>query len=486
MSIKRGQLADVHPVKSIIAKGGNRTVAASFDTGRHGGRIRQAVVIGGSLSGLFSAAALAGDGRTVTIVDRDTFPETPVPRRGVPQGSQTHLLLARGLVAAEKLLPGLRQDLIDEGAIAFNGGRLATLTESGWLPTRTDGLDLVTATRPLIEQVVRRRTLALPGVSMVQNARVTGLRRDDVGWALSVNGGYDVKASLVIDASGRGSRLKVWLRELGVQVPEPIEVDARVGYATRTYRADPSFLSGCPGVLIAATPESRRGGLALVAENQQWLVTVIGFGDRRPPKDNDGFERFVSELTDPAIAELVARSEPINDVTIHRQTSNVRNRYERIPDWPNGIIAVGDALCAFNPIYGQGVSVGAMQAEVMLDAMKRNFVLSRTRDLQKAITLKANTAWDIATSADLSFPTCDNRPTIVQAWLQTWTNELGLLAAGGDRRANDYMNRVYNLVLSPAGLFHPSLIISAIRARIIGGRAMAIRPAVLEMPKITT
>ena len=129
-----------------------------------GREIQRIAVIGGSLTGLFCAAALVGDGREVTIVERDEYPVDPTPRRGVPQGAQTHVLLARGLDAAERLLPGIRAELEAAGAIAFDGGDLAMLTADGWLPTGGGGFELLTATRPLFEHVVRTRVLALPGV----------------------------------------------------------------------------------------------------------------------------------------------------------------------------------------------------------------------------------------------------------------------------------------------------------------------------------
>lgn len=192
---------------------------------------REAVIIGASLAGLFAAAAAVAAGAQTMIIERDTLPETSLARKGVPQGRQPHVLLHRGLLAAEKLVPGIREDLLNHGAVPFDTGTIAWLGEYGWLPIWIPAYETVSATRPLLEQMVREKVRNLDGVTLREGVRVTDLQHDTHGWWVVCEDGGNVRADVVIDASGRGSRLPHWLAELGVRVPEPLLVDARLGYA---------------------------------------------------------------------------------------------------------------------------------------------------------------------------------------------------------------------------------------------------------------
>ena len=359
------------------------------------------------------------------IIERAVLPETPVARKGVPQGRQPHVLLFRGFLAAEKLLPGIREDLLSHGAVPFDFGTLAWLGEYGWLPTWIPAYETVSATRPLLEQLVRERVKNLDGVTMREGARVTGLHHDAGRWRVVCEDGGSVPADLVIDASGRGSRLPHWLAELGVPVTEPLMVDARLGYACQMYRA-----IGRPpieiGVVIQATPETGRGALAIPIENGHWLVVAGGYGDRRPTRDTGEFDQFLAALPDPAIAELTQQLEPVGDVAIHRQTGNRRNRYGRSRSWPAGLLAVGDAYCAFNPVCGQGITVAACQALLIRDALKHDSSRAEqgpleTRRLQRRIGAAADLPWQVATTEDLRHPSSSGSQPRMQRRLGLWT-----------------------------------------------------------------
>jgi len=349
----------------------------------------EVVIIGASLAGLFAAAAAVAAGARTTIIERDILPETSLARKGVPQGRQPHVLLHRGLLAAEKLVPGIREDLLNHGAVPFDTGTMAWLGEYGWLPTWIPAYETVSATRPLLEQLVREKVRNLAGVTLREGLRVTELQHDAHGWWVVCDDGGSVRADVVIDASGRGSRLPHWLAELGVGVPEPLLVDARLGYACQAYRAN-----GTPpieiGVVIQATPQTGRGALALPVEDGHWLVVAVGYGDRRPTRDPTEFDQFLTALPDPAIAELAQQLEPVGDVAIHRQTGNRRHRYGRSRSWPAGLLSVGDAYCAFNPVFGQGITVAACQALLIRDALKHDSSRAErgpleTRRLQRRI-----------------------------------------------------------------------------------------------------
>ena len=434
------------------------------------------VVIGASLAGLFAAAAAARAGRSVTILERDELPAGPVPRRGVPQGAQPHVLLFRGLLAAGELLPDLRADLVAAGGIPFDSGDLPWLSEYGWLPLGRKAFEVVSASRPLIEQTVRRLVLGLPGVTLTEGFRARGLDRDGGRWRVQSEDGRAIAAGLVVDASGRSSRLPEWLRGLGVDPGPTTEVDARVGYATRLYEQAPGDRSRTGAVLLS-TPQTLTGGMALPAEGGRWMVLAAGFGDHRPPRDVPGFLHFLGGLRDPVLHELATTRRPLGDVVVYRQTGNLRHHYERVRDWPEGLLPVGDALCAFNPLYGQGITVSAIEALLLRDALLAGPLHARAlvRRFGRAIALP----WSVATSVDLAYPTTSGRPGVPQRAFDLWVRELSLLAVHGNEHAVDALGRLYQLMAGPGVLFHPDLVAAVLRARAFGRAPAAPRPGVL-------
>ena len=430
------------------------------------------VVIGASLAGLFAAAAAAANGAEVVILERDRLPDTPEPRKGVPQSRQAHVLLHRGLLSAEQLLPGLREDLIASGAAVFDSGAMPWLGEYGWLPTWWPGLELVSATRPLLEHLARQRLLSQSAVTVHEGARASGLRRAGQQWQVATEDGRTFVADRVIDASGRSSRLPLWLGELGVRVPEAEQIDAHLGYACRLYRANgPPPLE--TGVLIAGTPTTGRGAIALPVENGHWLVIEGGYGHHRPTREPEEFEAYLAGLRDPAVADVAARLEPVSDIALYRQTSNRRHWFGRIRGWPEGLLVVGDAACAFNPVYGQGITVAAQQALLIRDRWQ-------ARQLQQGLDGVADFCWTVASGEDLRHPTSDGRQNLGQRVLARWSMELGHQAVAGEHRAYRTFLLAYNLMARPIVLFHPALFVSAARAAVRGRGAPAPRPEVLE------
>jgi 2-polyprenyl-6-methoxyphenol hydroxylase-like FAD-dependent oxidoreductase len=430
------------------------------------------VVIGASIAGLLAGAAAAASGAGTMIIERDVLPRSPEPRKGVPQGRQAHVLLHRGLLAVEDLLPGLRQDLLDHGAAQFDTGRMPWLGEYGWLPTWLPSFELISATRPLLEHLIRQRLLERPNVTVHEEVRATGLRRQGSGWRVLTDGAV-FAADRVIDASGRSSRMPHWVDELGVRVGEPDQVDAHLGYACRLYRANgrPPLLE--TGVVVAGTPVTQRGALALPVENDHWLVIAGGYGDHRPTREPTEFEAYLAGLRDPAVADVAARLEPVSDIAVYRQTSNRRYRYGQVRGWPEGLLVVGDAGCAFNPVYGQGITVAAQQALLLREAWA-------APRLQRRLDRVADFCWSVATSEDLRQPTSEGRQNVPQRIIAAWSAELARLAVAGDPQAFRTFSRVYHLMAPPSDLFHPALFLTAARSVLRGRGRPAPRPAVLE------
>ncbi len=445
------------------------------------------VVIGASLAGLFAAAAGAAAGHRVVLLDRDELDADTLAHPGVPHGRQPHVFLLRALDAAEDLLPGLGADLRARGAVEFDGARLAWLGEDGWAPVRSSGRAGLTMSRQLFEQAVRRRVLALPEVRLESGRSVTGLQRSDppvAPWRVLTPAG-EFPADVVVDASGRGSRLPAWLTALGVfadpaDVPTQ-QVDARIGYSVREYTNVPD-LDGVSGIVVSSTPETGRGGLALPLEGGRWQVLASGSGANRPPRDVDGYEAALRALRDPALADLAARSTPVGDVLIYRRTGNRRRRYETCRTWPAGLLAVGDSLVSLNPVFGQGIAVAAIQALVLRDGLSHGrLTVKGTRSLQRRLARKAVLPWAIAVGQDLRYPTTDGDQNRAQKLTSDWVRELRRLASSGNDRAHLTVVGLFNMVVSPAALLHPALVAGVIGHRLRGRTSTVARPAALDV-----
>jgi hypothetical protein len=213
--------------------------------------------------------------------------------------------------------------------------------------------------------------------------------------------------------------------------------------------------------------------MALPVENGHWLVGAGGYGEHRPTRQPAEFEAFLAGLRDPAVADLADRLQPVSDIEVYRQTSNRRHWFGRVRGWPEGLLAVGDAACVFNPVYGQGITVAAQQGLLIRDEWQRG-------RLQRRLDQVANFCWSVATSEDLHHPTSAGQRNLGQRMIARWSTELGRLAVAGDRRAYRTFALAYHLMAPPIVFFHPALFVRLARAAVQGRGARAPRPEVLE------
>ncbi|MGW2205386.1 FAD-dependent oxidoreductase [Streptomyces sp. NPDC001774] len=375
---------------------------------------RHAVVIGGSLAGLLAARVLSEHAERVTVVERDRFPEGPDARPGVPQSRHVHVLLDAGQQALDDLLPGLTGELRELGAPRVGMPEDMIQWQNGrWFSRLPATTHLYTGPRAQLEWLVRRRVLADPRIETVQGTETIGL----IGDASRVRGvllrergagntreSRTLKADLVVDASGRGTHAPDWLAAIGAEAPHEETIDTGLAYATRMYRgaADPG--TDAAGFNVVPNPEQVYGGVVLPIGDGLHLVTLSGLRDDRPPTDDAGFEAFAAKLPHPVLSEWMAKATPESSVHGFRQTANIRRRYDRPGRRPAGFLATGDALCAFNPIYGQGMTVAALNAVALRRALADLRTTPTTRAVQKAVLDSSKQAWDISAGADRNMP----------------------------------------------------------------------------------
>ncbi|MGY1704442.1 FAD-dependent oxidoreductase [Geodermatophilus sp. SYSU D00697] len=450
------------------------------------GRDGTAVVIGASIAGLLAARVLAEHADRVVVLDRDALPDDAVPRGGAPQTAHPHGLLARGRRALEDLFPGLTEDLLARGAVSGDMQDDFRWVNQGVPMARgRSGLRGLMVSRPLLEREVRRRTLADPRITIRERVDVRSLLHDSSGRVLGVAGlDRDVagpgirhwEATLVVDASGRQSCAPEWLAALGLEPPEEERVEVDVAYATRQYRREAAHLDGALGLAMPGTPDNPRGGVLLAQEGDRWICGLGGILGDRPPLDPQGFEDYAASLPSSLLHEVIRSAEPLDAPRRFRFPASVRRRYERLARSPQGLLVTGDAVCSFNPVYGQGMTVASLEALALRDVLRRGLDRpSLAQEFWRACAPIVDVPWQMAAGGDRRFPgvpgPVDRRTRLLNGYVARVQR-----AAAVDPAVGTAFLRVANLEASPPSLMSPSVL-----ARV--ARASRRRPVVVSRPR---
>ncbi|MDT0420881.1 FAD-dependent oxidoreductase [Streptomyces evansiae] len=454
---------------------------------------RHAVVVGGSLAGMLTAWVLSAHAR-VTVVERDRLDDAAGsgPRPGIPQARHTHVFVEGGQLALESLLPGILGELSARGALPVGMPYDLVQHQSGrWYERFAASTRFLSCTRGLLDTVVRERVLAEGGVDLLAGTGVTGL----VGDAERVRGvrvrkrgaaddPYEIEADLVVDASGRTSRVPTWLGEIGGEAPDEETIDTGQGYATQLYRLRPGAEDpGYHCLYFLPDTEQPLTGVVLRVEDGLWVASLSGPRGSEPPTDPAGFLDYASQYPHPYLREWLSTMEPVGPVHSNRSTANIRRYYERPGRRPAGLLVVGDALCAFNPIYGQGMTVAAQQVVALRKvlgagggvaggarggAASGGRVLGRggrrTRDVQRALAGVAETAWAISAGADRALPGVESTgpgPSALDRLTGRYLRRVAAIVPG-DPGAGRHYRSVLALTAPPARLFHPRIALPAL------------------------
>jgi 2-polyprenyl-6-methoxyphenol hydroxylase-like FAD-dependent oxidoreductase len=379
---------------------------------------RTAIVLGGSIAGIWMARALTDHFARVIVVERDELPTHAAHRPGAPQDKQYHILLRRGLQIMEDLFPAARAALLEAGAIQFDQiNDVRTKFQGQWLSQYPSGELMLACSRVLLEATLRQQLRRYPQIEMVDGVEVTGLLADEqrrriTGARIRHRRGAErgmemtLPADFVVDATGRRSRTPQWLASLGYPHPEETVIDAHLGYVSRYYRQPAGRVTQWKMMYILPNPpHGTRSGLIFPQENNTWVVMMAGANNDHPPTDESGFNAFARSV-DPLFHEVLQTAEPTSAIYGYRRTENRWRHYEAISPWPDGFAVVGDAFCGFNPVYGQGMTVAAMTA-VALGQQLANAgenLRGLAARFQAEVARVTKPVWLITSGADLAYP----------------------------------------------------------------------------------
>ncbi len=440
---------------------------------QHGGH---AVVLGASVAGLLAARVLADFYGRVTVVERDVLPLDAVNRRGVPQGRLIHALAARGTQVLDELLPGFADELTANGAGVWDDGDFSKvwISVGGHTTPRTGRAPNPAVvhfpSRPLLEWNVRRRVKAFPNITFLERHDVVGLSttpaQNRVIGARVVdrvlNRDKVLPADLVVDATGRGSRTPVFLEELGYGRPREDELTVQLAYACQLLRLEPGAIREH---MIALFPEPGRPKMfgLIRNENDSWMFGVGAMAGLQPPGATAEMIQYAEDFVPARVLEALRAAEPLGAVVHHRVPSNRWRRYDKMRRTPDGLLVVGDAVCSFNPIYGQGMTVAAIEATVLRDCLLRGErALPRRFFRSSAKTVRV--AWQTAVGSDLALPEVEGRRPMSMRISNAFLERV-LTAVEVDPVVAGQFLRVTAMVDPPARLFRPSILRRVARAR---------------------
>lgn len=435
---------------------------------------RIAIVLGASIAGLLAARVLAPHFERILLIERDTLSATPDYRSGTAQAQHAHILLRRGLLGIERLLPGYIETTIQAGGVVTNATRdWFTLFPMGEFPRFDSDFEFLCATRPLLEHTLRQCLLAqFTNISLRDNCRLLKLTlaADSNAKVTLQTPDNDtpelLTADLVVDATGRNSHTPTELLQQGFDQVRTTEVMPYLGYATRRYTQVTLPPTIHAAIIMAKDPHMTRGGVLLPVENNQYICTLYGFSKDYPATDEAGFLAFAQSLRSDLIYQAIVAAQAQTPIKAFIKNTGSYRHYAETGIWPQNFLVLGDAVCSFNPIYGQGISA-ALQATEALAKTLQNTNINNPKWAKKAQRKIVNAylaPWTISTNEDRRWPGTGNvRAGLILGAMHRFSDRIGVAATHDPHIAYTYI-RVLHMMAHPAALLTPNMLMRLLRS----------------------
>ncbi|XZN89699.1 MAG: FAD-dependent oxidoreductase [Microcoleus sp.] len=443
-----------------------------------------AVVIGGSIAGLLTARVLSDYFEQVTIIERDRFPLQPEPRRGIPQGTQLHLLLSRGRQIIEDFFPGIEAELIAQGAVTLDmGSDVKWLNPFGWNTRFPSGFTVLSFSRHILDWLIYRRLARVSHLHFQEEAYVTQLISTADGTSIAgvrfrqreQNGETQEQtllADFVVDASGYSSQAPKWLKALGYEVPKETVITAGMGYTGCTYEIPAGFQSDWKAVYLQASPPERTSMAVLFPiENNSWILGLCTTVPHRPSKDEAALLEAIEHLPSPMIYNAIKQAKPSTPIEIYHSPGNRLCHYETLKRQPERFVVLGDAVCSFTPIYAQGMTVAALGVkalETCLAKIARQPSPSLTglaKTFQKQLAKINAEPWITATSQDAKYPSIQGitKAHSVPEKLMGWYMNQVIHLTVRDPQTTLSFLQVLHMLKSNTTLFQPRILLQVLK-----------------------
>jgi 2-polyprenyl-6-methoxyphenol hydroxylase-like FAD-dependent oxidoreductase len=431
---------------------------------------KQAVVLGASMAGMAAAKALSHHYEKVIVIERDTPSTEAAPRKGTPQSHHAHALLKSGENALNKLFPGFTDNVIADGAHQTDfSADIRWFHAGNWKMRYKSGFKVLIQSRPVLENALRKWFAQVENVHFYYGYEVCEMVASaDASTIVSVSiqnieqrGNVEFLASdLLVDASGRGSRTPQWLEKLGYNRPEETQVKIDLSYSSRVYEMPESANYDWKFLLLnPEPPKTVRAGYLLPIENNRWLVTLAGYSGDRTPQDNDSFAEYAKGLANLELYNVLRTMKPVTDVKVFSVPATVNRHYEKLSRFPAGLVVMGDAKCAFDPVFGQGMSVAALEAVALDDMLAKEVAHSKATFPQRFHKKAAEIVFTpllMGTSEDFRYPGTVGEKAFFMPFMQWYSLQVFELSAF-DKVVYEAFRDAMSLLAGPEVLFQPAV-----------------------------